>query len=145
MARQSVGALSAGAGSTTLPLMSLYGAAANGGKLREVGIFNTTSVALAVALRRLTTAGTQGAGLTEAPHDPAVPPLMTAFNTHTGAPTLGADLGYRAVIGAVVGAGVIWTMGDNGIIIPVGTGNGIGVIIENGTGQICQIYFVWDE
>ena len=146
MPRHSVGALSAGAGSTTLPLLSLYSIAGTGAKLREVGVFNTTGTAVAVALRRLTATGTQGAALTEAEHDEdGAPPLCTAFNTHTVNPTLGNDLGYRAQLGGTVGSGIIWTFGDQGIRIPVGTGNGIGVIIENGTGQICQIYFVWDE
>lgn len=144
MARHSSGVLTA-AGSATLPIISLYAVAANGGKLVEVGVFNTTATAVALSLIRLTTAGTQGSGLTESNHDPAVPALMTAFTTHSGAPTLGDDLGYRGVLGAAVGSGIIWTMSGGGIIIPVGTGNGIGLIIENGTGQICQAYMVWDE
>jgi len=69
----------------------------------------------------------------------------TAVSTHTVAPTLGDDLGYRASIGAAIGAGVIWTFGDSGLRIPVGTANGIGVIAENGTGQAAQIYLVFDE
>ena len=145
MSRYSVGARSAGAGSATLPLLSLYATAAVGGRVREIGVFNTTTAAVAVALCRLTTTGTQGAGLTEAAHDPASPaPAMTAFNTHTAAPTL-ADLGYRTVLGAAIGAGVIWTFGDEGLVIPVGVAQGIGIYIPTGTGQICDIYFVWDE
>lgn len=146
MARYSSGAKSS-AGSTTLPLLSLYAAAAVGGKLRECGVTNTTTSAVDVKLTRITTAGTQGAGLTEAKYDPdSVAASCTAFQTHSSTgPTLGDDLGYRASLGAAIGAGVIWTFGDQGIRIPVGTANGVGVIIENGTGQACQIYFVWDE
>lgn len=144
MGRYSAGILTS-AGSTTLPIISLYAVAANGGKLIEVGVFNTTATAVALNLQRVTTAGTQGAAITEAAHDPAVPPLMTAFTTHSVAPTLGDDLGYRGVLGAAVGSGIIWTMGGSGIIIPVGTGNGIALIVENGTGQICQAYLVWEE
>ena len=143
MARHSAGILTS-AGSATLPILSLYSAAANGGKLLEVGVFNTTATAVALNLQRVTTAGTQGAAVTEATHDPAVPPLMTVFTTHTGAPTLGDDLGYRGVLGAAVGAGIIWTM-PKGIIIPVGTANGIALIVENGTGQVCQAWMVWEE
>lgn len=146
MSRFAGGAVSAGAGSTTLPLMSLYAVAGTGPKLREVGISNTTNTALNLKLVRLTTAGTQGAGLTEAEYDPDGGPVQsTLFQTHTAAPTLGDDLGYRFAIGAAVGAGVIWTFGDSGIRVPVGTGNGIGVIVDSGTGQVCEIYFVWDE
>lgn len=147
MARFSGGAKSAGAGSTTLPLMSLYAASAVAAKIREIGVFNTTATAFDVKLTRMTTAGTQGSGLTEAPYDKAsVAASSTLVNTHTSTgPTLGDDLGYRASIAGSIGAGVIWTFGDTGLIIPAGTGNGIGVIVENGTGQIAQIYFVWDE
>lgn len=143
MSRHSSGVLTA-AGSATLPIISLYSIAATGGKLLEVGVFNTTATAVALALKRLTTAGTQGAGLTESSHDPAVVARMTAFTTHSGNPTLGDDLGYRGVLGAVVGASIIFTIAK-GIIIPVGTANGIGLIVENGTGQICQAYMVWEE
>jgi len=145
MPRYSTGALTT-AGSTTLPLISIYSSAGVGPKLREVGLFNTTSTAVAVKLVRLTTAGTQGSGLTEAKYDPdSAAAACTAFNTHSGAPTLGDDLGYRAALGAAVGAGVIWSFGDQGLRASTGTANGIGVIIENGTGQPLQAYIVWDE
>ena len=145
MPRYSAG-VKTSAGSTTLPLASLYAAAAVGGKLREIGIANTTATAFDVKLVRLTTAGTQGASLVKGKHDPdSVAASCTAVSTHTVAPTLGDDLGYRASIGAAIGAGVIWTFGDSGLRIPVGTANGIGVIAENGTGQAAQIYLVFDE
>jgi len=145
MARYSAGALTS-AGSTTLPIISLYAAASVGGALREVGVFNTTTTAVALKLVRLTTAGTQGAALVEGKHDPnSVAASCTAVNTHSIAPTLGDDLGYRAVLGAAIGAGVIWVFGGTGLIIPTGTGNGIGVIVENGTGQACQAALTWDE
>ncbi|KKM69120.1 hypothetical protein LCGC14_1454040 [marine sediment metagenome] len=141
--RHSAGVLT-GAGTAARPMMSLFSGANNGGKLLEVGCFNTTGTALAVFLTRLTAQGTPGAGLTEANHDPASPSLMTAFGTHSADATLGDDLGYRAVLGAAIGAGVIWTM-LKGIIIPVGTANGIGLILENGAGQACQAWFYWEE
>jgi len=135
------------AGSTTLPLISLYASASVGGKIREIGLFNTTATAVDVKLTRLTTAGTQGTGLTEAEHDPdGAGASCTAFTTHSSTPpTAGDDLGYRASLGAAIGAGVIWTFGDTGLRIPVGTANGIGVLIENGTGQALQAYIAWDE
>jgi len=135
-----------GAGSTTLPLISLYAAAAVGGKIREVGAFNTTTTALDIKLTRLTTAGTQGTALVEAEADPdGAAASCTAVSTHSVAPTLGDDLGYRASLGAAIGSGIIWTFGESGLRIPVGTANGIGLIIENGTGQVLQAYIVWDE
>jgi hypothetical protein len=145
MARYSSGVKTT-AGSTTLPLISIYAAAAVAGKIREVGCFNTTATAVDIKLVRLTTAGTQGAGQVEAKYDPdSAAASCTVFTTHSGAPTLGDDLGYRASLGAAVGSGVIWTFGDSGLRFPVGTGNGVGVIVENGTGQALQAYIVWDE
>lgn len=134
-----------GAGSTTLPLISLYAAAAVGAKILEVGVFNTTATGVDVKLVRLTSTGTQGAGLVEAKTDPdSAGASCTAFTTHTLAPTLGDDLGYRASLGAAIGSGVIWTFSPP-LRIPVGTGNGIGVIIEVGTGQALQAYMKWEE
>lgn len=145
MARFSTGVRTS-AGSTTLPIVSLYsGGATSSPRLREVGISNTTATALVVKLIRLTTAGTQGAGLVETPHDGISAALGTGFTTHTVAPTLGADLGYTFSLGAAVGAGIIWTFGDVGLVVPAGTANGIGVIIATGTGQVCDTYLVWDE
>ena len=150
MARFSAG-VRATAGTSLRPMMSLYSPAASTGALREVGVFNATSTAVEIFLTRLTTTGTQGAGLTEAVQNPKGPPaLCTAFTTHTADATLGDDLGYRAVLGAAVGSSVIWTFGDSGLIIGLPDAvelvtNGIGVILETGTGQICQCYMVWDE
>lgn len=145
MARFSSGSR-VGAGSTTLPLISLYAASTVGPKIREVGIFNTTATAVELKLVRLTTLGTQGGGLVEAKYDPDSPAAScTAYSTHTGNPTLGDDLGYRTALGAAIGSGVIWTFGDSGLRISTGSTNGIGVIVENGTGQICETYMVWDE
>jgi hypothetical protein len=56
MARHSAGARAAGAGSATLPIGSLYSVAGTAPSLREVGIFNTTSTAVAIKLVRLDTA-----------------------------------------------------------------------------------------
>lgn len=146
MARYSAGALTT-AGSTLLPLISLYSAASVGAKIREIGVTNTTSTAVALKLVRLTSTGTQGAGLTEGKHDPdSGSASCTAFNTHSANPSLGDDLGYRTVLGAAVGAAFVWTFwSDTGLRIPVGVTSGIGVIVENGTGQPIQAYLTWDE
>lgn len=132
-------------GSTTLPIISLYAIAARTGALRELGLTNTAATAVNLVLRRLTSAGTQGASQTEGKHDPETVPAMDLRTTHTGNPGLGDDLGYRTTLGAVVGSAVIWTFGDKGLIIPAGTANGIGVLVGVGTGQIIDAYMVWDE
>lgn len=146
MARYTAGGLTT-AGSTLLPLISLYSAAAVGAKIREIGVMNTTSSRVALKLVRLTTAGTQGGGLTEGKHDPSsVAASCTAFNTHSANPTLGDDMGYRTHLGPAEGAAFVWTFwSDTGLMVPVGVANGIGVIGENGTTQPLQAYITWDE
>ena len=145
MARYSVGAKTT-AGSTAFPIISLYNGTAVVAKVREVGVFNTTNTAVDVKLTTLTSQGTPGTALTEAAQDSgAAAATCTAFNTHTAGTPVGVDLGYRASLGAAVGAGVIWTFGDAGIRVAAGTANGVGVVVENGTGQACQAYLVWDE
>lgn len=135
----------AGAGSTTLPIASIYGIASRAGWLREVGVFNTTATAVSVGLALLTTTGTQGAAKTEGSYEAEGAPVqLTVFDTHSVAPTIGTEI-RRAVLGAAIGSGVIWTFGSSGVKIPSGTGNGIGIIITTGTGQICDVYFDWDE
>src|SRR5262245_30503064 len=101
MARYTAGVKTT-AGSTTLPLASIYSAASVGGKLREVGVFNTTNTQVDVKLIRLTSQGTPGAGQTEAKYDPdSATASCTTFTTHSStAPTTGDDLGYRATLGA---------------------------------------------
>lgn len=148
MARFSLGALSAGAGSTTLPLMSLYSVASAGFALREVGISNTAATAVSLKLVRVSTTGTQGSAIagTQLGYDvQRLTPACKLFQTHTVAPTVTDDLGYRVVLGAAVGAGVIWTFGDIGIRSAPATTNGVALIVENGTGQVCQVYWTWDE
>lgn len=146
MARFAAGGLTT-AGSTTNPIMSLYATAACMPRIREIGVFNTTATAVALKLVRLTTAGTVGANLVEAPTSNIVDvALATCVGTHTSTgPTLGADLGYRTVLGAAVGSGIIWTFEDFTMTIPGIANAGIGIIVENGTGQACQAYFVWVE
>ena len=133
------------AGTSVRAQMSIYGITGVGFRLREVGIFNTTTTATAVALARMTNATGVGAGQTEGEYDENAPACSaTVFAGHTADGTVGQIL-YQATLGASAGAGVIWTFGENGIICQTGTGNGLGVIIPTGTGQICDIYFVWDE
>lgn len=146
MARYSVGTRSTGAGSTTLATGSLFAAAAVDVYLVEVGAFNTTTTACAIALRRWTAAGTAGAGLSEIPYDPDTPAASaTAFDTHTVTGTITAGYYATATLGAAAGSGVIWTFGGKGIRIPKGTGNGLAIMPATGTGQILDWYMVWDE
>lgn len=133
-------------GTTVRAIASVFALAAKGLKLREVGVFNTTTTAVAVALVRFTNATGVGAGLTEVAWDPTImgTPQATAFAGHTADGAVGSPIRY-ASLGAAVGAGVIWTFGSEGLIVPVGTANGIGVICPTGTGQILDYYYDWEE
>lgn len=125
---------------------SLYNiASACSPRIVEVGIFNTTTTAFAAALTRLTAAGTQGTGLTETKHEANGPGAdATAFNTHSADATASDEI-VRASVGAAVGAGIVWTFGAGGLVIPAGTANGIGILCPTGTGQVFDFYIVWDE
>ena len=144
MRQYSVGARSAGAGSATLPIGSLYAVASRDGTVREIGITNPQATGFTVGLCRLTTAGTPGSGLTEFvwhPTDEAAD--LTAFNTHTSTgPTL-ADGGLRDYLAP--GGGTKWVFGGKGLYIPAGTANGIGIYVPTGNGQVCDFYFCWEE
>src|SRR6185503_3109897 len=116
------------AGTVQWPMLSLFSSAVAQPNIREIAIFNTTTTAFDVKLARIASGpGTVGAGLTETPLDnPSAVAGGMAFTTYTaGTPSL-TDLGYRASIGAAIGAGVIWTFGDEGLeILPAaGTVNG---------------------
>lgn len=142
--RHSVAGRSTVAGTSVRAVASVFATAAQGLKVREIGVFNTTSTALAVAVCRFTNATGVGAGLTEVDYDAASPAICTGFAGHTADGAVGGNIRY-ASLGAAVGAGVIWTFGDSGILIPVGTANGIGIICPTGTGQILDYYIDWDE
>jgi hypothetical protein len=143
MARFSVSGRTTIVGTSALPNVSLYATAAVRPRVVEIGLFNTSSTACVVALVRLTTAGTQGTGLTEVAEDsPDHTALATAFAGHTVGPTIGGEL-RRASLGAAIGSGVIWTF--SGLEIPAGTGNGVGIIVPTGTGQTLDYSIAWEE
>lgn len=146
MARFSGGARATGAGSTTLPSGSIYAAAGSGGSVRAIGVWNTEVTEVAIRIVRLSTAGTSSA-LTLGKLNPnKAAAACTVRNVHSGtAPTISEDLGYRAMLGAAIGSGVMFTFGDDGLVIPAGTGNGIGIITATGTGRVLDYFFEWDE
>ena len=147
MARYAAAWRTAGAGSATLPMASLYAQATGSLWLVEVGVTNTTVTALAISLKRFSTLGTVGAvvpGVGYEENDVNVTTKGIAADTHTVGPTLVAGEIRRASIGASIGSGIIWTFGGRGLFIPSGTANGVGLIPITGTGQICDVYFSWD-
>ena len=66
-------------------MLSLYATAAKSPAIREIGVTNTTSTALTVAVARFTTATNVGAGLAETSEaDPVSVAEATIFAGHTG-------------------------------------------------------------
>lgn len=132
--------------SASIPLGSLYGAAGGRIHITEIGVFNTTTTAVAVGLARLTTTGTRGSATTIGKLDIAntQTPIALGYLTHSAGPTL-TMLPYRAILGAAAGAGFVWTFGGDGLVIPATADNGIGIVIPDGTGQHCDFYFAWIE
>ena len=148
MPRYSAAGRSADTGSTTLPVCALQAHTTVGCRVREIGVFNTTTTAVAICLKRLTTVGTPGSTVTSVSHasdGPASSCLAKNTYTSTG-PTLGSAL-YQTTLGAAAGAGVIWTFGETGLEInpDASNNNGIGVVVATGTGQVVDFYIVWDE
>jgi hypothetical protein len=146
MARFSAGGLTT-AGSTTVPIAALLGGTTVRPHIYEIGVFNTTATAVALKLCRITTAGTPGATLTSEkisdPEGPASIALLKNTYSSTG-PTL-TDLGFRCQLGAAIGSGFVFTFGAEGIAVPAVANAAVGVVVENGTGQACQVYFAWWE
>src|SRR4029453_15964229 len=86
--------------------------------VREIGVFNTAATACAVGVVRTTTQGTAGTGLTEVNESHQNHTIIgVATNISSGATAVGAVL-RQASLGAAIGSGVIWTFGDQGLIIP---------------------------
>jgi hypothetical protein len=135
------------AGSTTLPVVALVGSASVRASIREIGVFNTTSTAVALKLCRLTTAGTPGSTLTADKLDPAdaVSNVALLKNTYSSTAPTTSDLGFRCVLGAAVGSGFVWTFEQDELCTLVAANAGIGILVENGTGQALQVYVKWTE
>lgn len=146
MARYSVSGRATIAGTAALPLVSLYATAAVRPGILEIALSNTTVTAATVSINRLSTTGTQGAGLTEVCEDiPEQTAVATGFAGHTAGPTIGAEC-RRFTLGAAAGSGVIWTWpSDAPLRIAAATTNGIGVIVPVGTGQILDYSITWIE
>lgn len=131
---------------STLPGMSIFAAATGSFRLRELWIFNTTSTACMVALQRFTATGTVGAAVVEHEYETDGPPVTaTVVNSNTVTPTITSGYIVQASIGAAIGAAVVWSFGDNGLLVPSGTGNGVGITTPTGTGQVCDVSWIWDE
>lgn len=145
MARYSAGWRTATAGSTLLPIASLYATAGVPLWVVEVWVTNTTVTALSMALRELTTAGTQGAAQVVKREEENVSTARgDPRDSHTAGPTIATGSYRVGAIGASVGSGWTATFGGRGLFIPGVAGTGVGLVPLVGTGQICDVTFVWD-
>ncbi len=146
MAKFSAAWRTTGAGSTTLPIASLYATAGVRPRVVEVGCFNTTSTPVSIAIRRLSTTGTQGSTVTAVNQDDETQTAIAVpKDTHTVGPTIAAGALRIATLGGAVGAGVIWTFQEPGLIIAAATTNAICLVPFTGTGQICDVSITWVE
>jgi hypothetical protein len=146
MARFAVSGRTTIVGTSALPNVSLYATASVRPRIVEIGLWNTSGTAVTISVNRLTTAGTQGTGLTEVAIDsPDHTAVATGFAGHTVGPTIGGEL-RRATLGAAAGSGVVWTWPqDAALEVPALTTAGIGVIVPTGTGQTLDYYIEWHE
>jgi hypothetical protein len=71
-------------------------------------------------------------------------PTCLAKQLWTAGISSALDTGYRIQIGAAIGSGGILTFGDNGLRCALGATIAL-AIQPIGTGQVCEVYFVWDE
>ena len=149
MARFASGYRTTGVATNLLPMASIYATAAIRPRVVEVHVFNTTVTAVNVALCRLTTAGTSSAVATGGYEDDnSQSAISTPRNTHSSTGPTIAGILRAADLGAAIGSGVIWTFGGGktpGLVVPNTTGDGLGIYTPNGTGQICDVTWVWDE
>src|SRR5262245_32781858 len=124
---------------------SLYATTAVKPRIREIGVWNTTTTACAVGVARASATGTQGTGLTEVCEDDDTKTIIaTGLQTHTADATVGACV-RQASLGAAIGSGVIWTWGETGLVVDNATTAGIVIVCPTGTGQHLDFYIVWDE
>jgi len=144
MSQFSVGGRASIAGTTVRAIFSLFASASFGARVRAISITNTTAVAACFALQKFSAATNVGSGLTENAHD-INPPQCTAFAGHTGDGTLTGSPFRQISLGAAIGSNYTWVFGGAGILIPIGTANGIGVIVPTGTGQVCDFDIEWEE
>lgn len=144
MARYSAGMTAAGAGTSVRPILGILGTSTISVILREIGLYNTTTTGCVYRLVNFT-GGTAGTGQTERKHRRNAPAATGAVSgLWTADATVGEDCGYRWVLGAAMGSAAILTFGAEGVESELGSTSGLG-LVPVGTGQVCEVYFVWDE
>lgn len=143
MAIYSAGMTAAGAGTTLRPILTILSTAAITPVIKEIALFNTTATSCTYELVQLT-AGTAGATVTANAHrtGAAATPLCLAKQLYTADATIGTKTGYRMVLGAAIGSGVIMPVMD--VTGALGATAGLG-LVAIGTGQVCEVRITWEE
>jgi hypothetical protein len=107
-------------------------------------MFNTSAVACTYRLVHFT-GGTAGAAQVESRDRANAPPAVaTAFGLWTADITVVEDTGWRVRLGAADASATILTFGAAGIEGRLGATAGLAMVAV-GTGQICEVYYSWDE
>lgn len=144
MARYGGGGTATIAGTSVRPIQGLLSTASVSPILREIHLSNTTSTATNYRLVRFT-GGTAGTDLNEIKYRQGSPAASCVLKAGwTADATVDETIGNPIHVPGVVGAEIIVTFGDSGIEGVVGSTKGLG-LIPSGTGQICEVGFVWDE
>ncbi len=145
MPRHSLGFTPTGPGTSALPQSSIYASANTRVILREVHVIQTVATQVELSIQRFTTAGTSPAVTGEGKWDPDTPNReATIRNTHTVGPTITAGEVESIMLPGIIGSAWVWAF-TGGFIIPIGVANGAGVVVVNGTGQVVETTYVWDE
>ncbi len=145
MGRFSGGITPTGIGSVTLPMHSIFASAAVAFTLRQLIIVNSAATEVHVGLRKFTAQGTAPDTGVEVPHDvESAAATATIKQTHTVTPTFVSGALEEVHLAAAIGATMVWTFND-GIRIGAGTGNGLGLVLMSGVGQIVLGTYTWDE
>lgn len=120
-------------------------------KVREIGVINTTTTALAfLELIRTSARGTQSTTVTptaaaNAQDTADLGPTALGDTAWSVQPTLAAIPLRELDIAGTVGSAVIWTWSQDGeLIVPIGAGIAL-VNASGGTTGITRFYFVWGE
>jgi hypothetical protein len=124
-------------------------AGATGGAfvVRQVAVFNTTTTAVCVGLAVCTATGTQVG--TIGPDRPSNDPsaanwVETAFTSQSSDSTVDFQE-EQASLGAAIGAGIIWTWGEQGLVLAEGTANGVIINCPTGTAQHLDFTIKWEK
>lgn len=150
MALVSAGFSQAGVNTATSALANVKAAANTPLRLLEIGLFVTTLPTNPpdIGLRRMNAVGTGAitstAGATHETGHTALGVLETAWAT--ARPTITGSYFRRGTMPLVLGAGIIWQLGPNGIFIPAAGGLVIETITASGaTLGVIEGYVSWDE